>query len=59
MLDHLIALLEREMASIEHSVLNGTCSDYTTYREQIAMLATFRIAIDLAKKAFKEDEDEE
>ena len=58
MLDRIIALLEREIASVEHSLLNGGCPDYTSYRELVAMAKTFRVAIEVAKKAFAEDEDE-
>lgn len=59
MLDQLIALIEREMASIEHSILSGSCPDYTVYREQVGQLVAYRTCLDLARKAFREDEDEE
>ena len=59
MLERIIALLEREMANVEHNLLKGACPDYTTYREQVAMLATFMLAIDIAKRAFAEEDDEE
>jgi hypothetical protein len=59
MLDQLISLIEREMASIEHSILSGSCPDYTVYREQVGQLVAYRISIDLARKAFTQDEDDE
>lgn len=59
MLERIIALLEREMANVEHNILKGTCPDYTTYREQIAMLGTLMLAIDITKRAFAEDDDDE
>jgi hypothetical protein len=58
MLDRIIALIEREIALIEHNLVRGTCPDYTTYREQVAMIATFMIAMDLVKKAFAEDDED-
>lgn len=59
MLDRIIALLEREIASIEHSLLTGTCPDYTVYREQVAAVGAYHTAIQLIKKAASEDEDDE
>jgi hypothetical protein len=58
MLDHLIHLLEREIESIKHSILHGSCPDYTSYREQVAQVLAFEVAIELAKKAFAEDDDD-
>ena len=57
MLDHLIAMIEREIESIEHSIVIGGCPDYTVYREQVAQLKAFRTAIDMARRAFREDEE--
>ena len=41
MLDRIVALLEREIASVEHNLLTGACPDFTSYREQVATLATY------------------
>lgn len=59
MLDRIVALLQREIDSIEHSLLSGACPDFTVYREQVGQLSAYRTAIQLAKKAFSEDEDDE
>lgn len=58
MLDHLISLIEREMDSVRHAILTGSCPDYTSYREQVATLHALQLAIDLAKRALAEDDDE-
>jgi hypothetical protein len=58
MLDHLIAMIEREIATIEHAIVFGGCPDYTVYREQVAALNAYRFAIDMARRASREDEDE-
>jgi len=57
--DHLISLLEREIASIKHSILNGACNDFVVYREQVASLRAYEAAVNLTKKAFLEDEDDD
>lgn len=59
MLDHLLALIDREIASIEHSLLKGACPDFVTYREQVAALGAYTVAKELAKKAFNEEDEEE
>jgi hypothetical protein len=59
MLDRIIAMLQREIDSIEHSLLAGACPDYTVYREQVGALGAYRDAIQLAKKAFSEEDDDE
>jgi hypothetical protein len=59
MLDRIIALLQREIDSIEHSLLSGACPDFTVYREQVGQLSAYRDAIQIAKRAFSEDEDDE
>lgn len=59
MLDRILALLDREIASIEHNVLHGGCPDYTVYRELCAALTTLNLAKDIAKRAFSEEDDEE
>jgi hypothetical protein len=58
MLERIIAVLERELATVEHNIISGACPDFTTYREQVAMLTAFTVAIELVKKAFAEDDDE-
>jgi hypothetical protein len=57
MLDHFITLIEREIESVQHAVLSGSCPDYTSYREQIGQIMAFQMAITLAKKAFAEDDE--
>ena len=59
MLDHLITMIEREMASIRNGIAKGQCPDYTTYREQVAMLTAYQHAIELARRAFEDEEDDE
>lgn len=59
MLDHLITMIEREMASIRNAIGKGQCPDYTSYREQVALLTAYQHAIDLAKRAFEDDEQDE
>jgi hypothetical protein len=58
MLETLLALLDREIASVEHSLLKGACPDYVTYREQVTALAAYQVAKDLAKRAFNEEDEE-
>jgi hypothetical protein len=57
-LERIIYLLEKEIASAEHSLLQGTCPDYVSYRELVAILTSLRTAIDIVKKAFAEDDEE-
>lgn len=57
MLEHLIAIIQREIDSVEHSILNGGCPDYTVYREQVGTLNGYRHAIELARQAYREDDD--
>lgn len=59
MRDRIIALLDRELAIAEHNLVNGACPDYTSYREMVSVIMTLRSAIDIVKKAFAEDDDDE
>lgn len=59
MSEHLVALLEREIEGIRHSILNGACSDFVIYREQIAQLKAFETAVALTKKSMFADEEED
>jgi hypothetical protein len=59
MLERILAMIDREMATVEHNILNGSCPDYTTYREQIAMLGTFMIVKEIVRKAFSEDDEDQ
>jgi hypothetical protein len=58
MLDRILALLDREIASVEHSLMKGACPDYVTYREQVTALAAYEVAKDLARRAFNEEDEE-
>jgi hypothetical protein len=59
MQEKIIALLKREMDTIEHNINGGSCPDFVTYREQVSMLKAFRAASDIVKKALAEDGDED
>jgi hypothetical protein len=49
--DHIMTMILQEIESVEYAILNGSCADYTMYREHIGMLAAFKIALDIARKA--------
>jgi hypothetical protein len=59
MLDTLLAMIDREVAAIEHTVLTGGCPDFMVYREQIAALNAYKYMIDLAKRTFTDDSDDD
>lgn len=59
MQERITAMIKREVAAIEHNISTGACPDYIAYREQVSMLTAFRVATEIVKKAFAEDEDDE
>lgn len=55
----LLKQIDREIESAEHSILNGACPDYATYRAQTAALAAYRNCREFVKKAFVEADDDD
>lgn len=55
----LLKLIDREIESVEASILNGACPDYPTYRGQASMLAAYRLCRDFVKKTFTEVDDDD
>ena len=55
----LLKQIDREIESAEHSILNGACPDYATYRAQAAALTAYRLCREFVKKAFVEADDDD
>jgi hypothetical protein len=59
MIDHLISLLEREIAAIDQPLLDGLCPDYMIYREQVAMRKAYLFAVEIARRSVLDEDDDD
>lgn len=57
--DRFIYLMEKEIEDKRTLMEAGLCSDYVVYRSLVSEIKAHRFAVELLKKVYSEDDDEE